>query len=323
MINKIYTLDATLRDGGFLNNWLFEEKNIINTADSLLRSNMDFLEGGLVSFDVVSNKDFSIFHSVFDAKKAFWGFDLKKITFMIDLKGFDKRVLEQSGNGSFLRLSYYKKDIKDMLFVANLIKERNYDLFLQTMVTNDYSKDEFVSLIKEVNRLSPFAFYIVDSFGSMDFDSVKSYFLLADEFLSKDIKIGFHLHDNLGKSADIMQKISNESFFHDLIFDSCILGIGRGGGNADTKKVLSFLNKTNDFSSLEQVEENVIKPIVLNRKFPKKIYELSAKYKVHPYYAEFFFKNNINEPSCHSLYQKINECGKNHFDLNFAENLIK
>ena len=46
--NKIKILDCTLRDGGYLNGWLFGEKTIKSILSNLKKSNIDYIECGFL-----------------------------------------------------------------------------------------------------------------------------------------------------------------------------------------------------------------------------------------------------------------------------------
>ncbi|KPA17959.1 nucleoid-structuring protein H-NS, partial [Candidatus Magnetomorum sp. HK-1] len=45
-IDKLKILDCTIRDGGYLNNWFFDDKFVTNLVNSLSKSNIDIIEIG-------------------------------------------------------------------------------------------------------------------------------------------------------------------------------------------------------------------------------------------------------------------------------------
>ena len=47
-MREIYVLDNTLRDGGYVNDWNFGEKNISGIIDKLVNSNVDIIECGFI-----------------------------------------------------------------------------------------------------------------------------------------------------------------------------------------------------------------------------------------------------------------------------------
>ena len=72
------------------------------------------------------------------------------------------------------------------------LKNWGITFFLQPMVSMGYTDEEFLKLIEKANRLVPYAFYIVDSFGMMKEKDLLRYFMLAETNLNKGICLGFH-----------------------------------------------------------------------------------------------------------------------------------
>ena len=48
-MSKIKVLDCTLRDGGYLNNWIFGTNNIQNIISKLALANIDYIECGFLN----------------------------------------------------------------------------------------------------------------------------------------------------------------------------------------------------------------------------------------------------------------------------------
>ena len=46
--SKIKILDCTLRDGGYINDWMFSSKNIQSIINELANSGIDFIECGFL-----------------------------------------------------------------------------------------------------------------------------------------------------------------------------------------------------------------------------------------------------------------------------------
>ena len=49
--NKVYVLDCTLRDGGYINNWNFGNQTIKNIVNSLVKAKIDIIECGFISLE--------------------------------------------------------------------------------------------------------------------------------------------------------------------------------------------------------------------------------------------------------------------------------
>ena len=76
-----------------------------------------------------------------------------------------------------------------------------------------YSDLELLRLVEKINALRPYAFYIVDTLGSMYRNEVSHRFYLIDENMSPEIHLGFHGHNNLQlafSNAQVLGKIQTK-----------------------------------------------------------------------------------------------------------------
>lgn len=97
-----------------------------------------------------------------------------------------------------------------------------------------YSDIELLRLVEKINALRPYAFYIVDTLGSMYRNEVSHRFYLIDENMDPQIRLGFHGHNNMQlafSNAQVLGKIQTK---RTLILDSSVYGMGRGAGNLPT-----------------------------------------------------------------------------------------
>ena len=63
-----------------------------------------------------------------------------------------------------------------------------------------------LGLFQKVNKIHPYAFSIVDTFGSMMKPDLQRIYSLAEHNLEKSIVIGLHLHENLALSYSLAQE---------------------------------------------------------------------------------------------------------------------
>ena len=72
-----------------------------------------------------------------------------------------------------------------------------------------YTDAELLDLIEKINELEPYAFSIVDTFGSLYREDLQRVFYLVHHNLWANAKIGFHSHNNLHvKNEDFMKSFS-------------------------------------------------------------------------------------------------------------------
>lgn len=64
-----------------------------------------------------------------------------------------------------------------------------------------YSKAERSALLQQVNDLHPFAFSIVDTFGTLHLSELIAIFTQMHAELDPDIRVGLHTHNNLQLSC--------------------------------------------------------------------------------------------------------------------------
>ena len=70
MKKKFKILDCTLRDGGYVIDWNFKEKNIQSIITNLVQANVDFIECGFLK-DCIYSLDKTFFSSVDELEKLF------------------------------------------------------------------------------------------------------------------------------------------------------------------------------------------------------------------------------------------------------------
>ena len=88
-------------------------------------------------------------------------------------------------------------DVENAARLAAAILDKGYQVFFQPVGTAFYSDMELLRLVERVNRLRPFAFYMVDTLGSMYPGQVTRQFHLIHENMDPAIRLGFHGHNNL------------------------------------------------------------------------------------------------------------------------------
>ncbi|MEA2029112.1 MAG: 3-deoxy-manno-octulosonate cytidylyltransferase, partial [Campylobacterota bacterium] len=177
------------------------------------------------------------------------------------------------------------------------------------------------------NELKPHAFYIVDSFGSIDKKDFMRFFLLTDHRLSDDIAIGFHGHNNMQfVFANAINMIESTTSRH-IIIDSSVFGMGRGAGNLNSEIILDYLNKyyakNYNVEPLLEVMDDYIERLYKTNPwgFTPSQY-LSARHEVHPNYATFLTnKKRLSIAAINEIMSSIEEERKNSFSKEYIEGL--
>lgn len=320
-MKKIQILDCTLRDGGYINNWEFGFDNIKEIIFNLSSANFDFLECGFLKPDTY-NKNKTIFSNLNQLLKLLPDKNFKtKYALMINYGEVDINNINENDSNIFLRVAFKKYQLKDALVFIQQLKEKNYNIFINPMHTDIYSKDELLTLLDNVNKIKPFAFSIVDTIGAMDKDYILKLYNIINSNLSNNISLCFHSHNNLGLSYLNTLELIKHNNSRNLIIDCSLMGMGRCAGNLAAEEIISKFDLY-DKKIIDKTIEKYIKPIH-HASFwgQKKEYLLSAKYRLHPNYAKYLIDRNFSINKIEKTFNLIPEDKKDDFDVKIIEKI--
>lgn len=294
-MNRIRVLDCTLRDGGYCNQWKFGFKNTKKIISGLVQANVDIIECGFLTNKMTYQKDVTKFTNMDEVASVIPEKREGKIFVCLmnygdysleDIPDYDGSSLEG------LRVAFHKENMLEALEFCKSIKNKGYKVFIQAMVSLNYSDDEFLDLISRVNAFSPYAFYIVDSFGVMKRKDLIRLFYLVEHNLKDNIYIGYHSHNNMQLAYSNAQALVDIQTKRSLIIDSSIFGMGRGAGNLNTELFVEHLNDnigTNYvLKPLLQIIDDVLNNFYLSNYWGYSLPNyLSAVHNCHPNYASY------------------------------------
>ncbi len=290
---KYALLDCTLRDGGYITNWRFSDEVIRSITQGLSSANLDYVEVGYLN----SQDNYQGNTTQFDTAKR--ADDVCKpntdrtiYLAMADVQKFSDMDIEPYDNGyiSGIRVVFYKHQIEEGIKLSRRVKECGYKLFVQPMVTIDYSTDEYARLLDEIARIEPYAVSIVDSFGYMMKEDFRNYFRILDNSLDNDARIGFHSHNNLDLAFVTAQDVLDYNTQRNLIIDCSLYGMGRGAGNLNTELIARYYNQLlgekYDIDLIISLISKYIMPIFHTKKWGYSPYLfLTGMKHYHPNYA--------------------------------------
>ncbi len=298
-MTQVEILDCTLRESGYLNNRNFGVQNIQSIVNNLENSNIKYIECGYLK-DVKFNPDIALYNSI-KTFENFIGQHKAKLILMIN---YGEYFVEETPQNTLLRIAFRKNDRENALKYCKELKEKGFEIFINPMHTNFYTEYELENLINSVNKICPYGFTVTDSTGSMTEADLSNIFKITEN-LDKNIKLCFHSHNNLQLSFSNARHFIRHN--ENIIIDSTLCGVGRGGGNLSTEKIAEFLNNSFDknynMSTILKTAQDKIQPIC-KEKLPQIPYFISAVNKCHPNYAKFLIEKSIP-------YEKFNEILKN------------
>ena len=299
-------LECTLRDGGYINNWEFGFRAINDMISKLETANVDILELGFLKNEVY-DKNRTVFNDVkqinalIPNKRSDINYAaMIEVVNPLPLDMLDERV--DDGIDTIRVIVWKTKHDENGKIVDALdegynyckgIVEKGYNLCVQPARVDQYSDEEFVSMLKKFESLHPMAIYVVDSWGTQNSDSITHYIELANKNLKSDIAIGYHGHNNLMQAFDIATSLIKKNFARDLFIDASVYGIGRGAGNLNSEIIGKYLNdvlnKNYDILPMIDIYEKYIKEIYSKHEWGYSIpYYLTAQYNCNPNYGEYY-----------------------------------
>ena len=148
----IKNLDCTVRDGGYINNWRFNEKFINEYCSILNITNIDYVEIGFINkTNNYKNKIVGEHRNLNEETiKKFDKYNFKKVV-MADFTDVNYQLLENKINVDLIRIAFHKKDLKKALETCKLIKELGYIVSVNAMAITNYTNDEINYLFEYIN----------------------------------------------------------------------------------------------------------------------------------------------------------------------------
>ena len=328
---SIQVLDCTLRDGGYVNDWRFGRKTIRSILEKLENANIDIIECGFLT-KMVKEQECSLFGSVRDIEGMLPPQPRRAMyvaMIAIGERELHPEELTPCAQSSItgIRLTFHKHEIEKAFAWARMIMEKGYEVFMQPVGTVFYSDRELLELVEQMNRLNPFAFYIVDTLGSMYRNDVSHRFYLIDKNMNPNIKLGFHGHNNLQlafSNAQILGKIQTK---RTLILDSSVYGMGRGAGNLPTELITQYINKNiasrYDVSMVMDIYDEYISRIRKQYEWGYAVpYHIAASYVCHPNYAAYLInKQTLTMKDIEKIIRSIPPAYKILYDRSLIEQL--
>lgn len=310
-MNRVRILDCTLRDGGYINDFRFGDTVIKDIVAKLSKASIDIIECGFLQSGAF-DRDKSLYGSV-SAIKHHIGVKNKNLMYvaMIQYGGISNEEIEPYDGDSVdgIRVTFHEHEIDDAFVLGRQLMDKGYQVFMQPVGTVTYTDEALLRLIARINTLKPYAFYIVDTLGTMYKNDLLRMFYLVDHNLDKKIAVGFHSHNNLQLSFANAQELMQLNTPRRLIIDASVYGMGRGAGNLHTELVTQYINANFglQYDNLEILEiiDGHIRPLSLRYTWGyDAAYYIASITGCHPNYASFL----LNKQTLHvqDIYSILN-----------------
>lgn len=294
----IRVLDATIRDGGLVNNFEFSDAFVNALYRANVKAGVDYME-----FGYKASKE------LFDVNKfGKWKFcdeaDLRsivgdnnsdmKIAVMADVGRCDYKqdILPKSESViDMVRVATYVHQMPAAIKMIEDLKEKGYEVCCNLMAISTAKESEIDQALEMVAQSSADGIYLVDSYGSLYPEQIRA---MADKYMEIADKygkyVGMHAHNNqqLAFANTIEATARGISYL-----DATMMSIGRGAGNCAIELLISFLKnpKYNIFPILKFIENYMIplreNGLVWGYDIP---YLLTGRFNQHPSSAIDYMK---------------------------------
>ena len=322
-------LDCTLREAP-VEKMVFGKRFIQRFLSGLGRVGVDVIECGFLK-----NEEYVEGSTIFKRVEEIQPYLLNRrpesmYVALVDYGRYDLDNLSEYTGESIdgIRICFKKAERNEVIEYAKAIKKKGYKVFIQHVDTLDYTDLELLQFIAKVNELRPYAYSVVDTFGSMYVDDMRRICELVNHNLDKRIKLGFHGHDNLMMAnANVQEFVDLFSERRDIIVDASLLGCGRGAGNAKMELVVAYLNKKRRCNyDLNEVLDMIdhLMPRIQSRctwgySMP---YVLSGLHGTHVFNVNYLLKNhNIKLKDLRGIIERLDYQQKKKYDYDLLDSL--
>lgn len=289
-------IDCTIRDGGHLNNWDFDNEVVKAAYYAALKGGVDFFEigyrfpyshPGLGDYGYC--KDDFLFSLVEANEKC-------KLLVMVNANTSDAVEFTDCRPDltpvSGVRVAAYPYEFERAIKLLELLHSKGYLVYLNLMAASEITEKQYDILRKWENKHIIGSIYFADSFGAFTPSDIPFFVKKLRELGFREI--GFHSHNNLQMAfANSLKSIELGATF----IDASIYGMGRGAGNLPIEIFLGYLEKEgysqyNTLPYLEVIDRyfySIYKKIEWGYSIQNLIGGLA---NVHPYYIDNLFGRN-------------------------------
>ncbi len=242
----IRVVDATLRDGGLVNDFYFTDEFVKALYAANLKAGVDYMEFGYKASSEMFDPD----------KFGKWKFckdeDIRqivgdnetdlKIAVMADVGRCDyqKDIIERSESPiDLIRVATYMNSIPTAVDMIEDAAKKGYETTCNIMAISNAQEADVKAALDMLGKTPVNGLYIVDSYGALypeQIARIVDLFMNAAEKYGK--KVGIHAHNNQQLAfANTIEAVGDGADWLDATYGN----MGRGAGNCAMELLLGFL----------------------------------------------------------------------------------
>lgn len=262
--SDVKVVDATLRDGGLVNDFYFSDEFVKALYETNIRAGVDYMEFGYKSSS-----------EIFDTNKfGKWKFcnddDIRavvgdnntdlKVAVMADVGRCDykKDITDKTDSPiDLVRVATYLNTMPAAAHMIEDIAAKGYEVSCNIMAVSNVQEADLRVALDILAETPVDVIYIVDSFGSLYPEQIARIADLYMEYAVKyEKKIGMHAHNNQQLAfANTIEAVGDGVDWLDATYG----GMGRGAGNCQMELLLGFLRnpKYNIYPVIQFIEKYI------------------------------------------------------------------
>lgn len=242
----IKVVDATLRDGGLVNNFGFSDEFVKELYKTNVAAGVDYMEFGYkASKDIFNPNDFGKwkFSNEEDIRAVVGDNDTAlKICVMADVgrTDFKRDIIKKSDSViDMIRVATYIHQIPSAIEMITDAKEKGYEVTVNLMAVSKVKDEDLYNGLELLAESGADTIYLVDSFGAFYPEQIRR---LTATYMAACVKngktVGIHAHNNQQLAfANTIEAAANGA----SLLDATMSGMGRGAGNCYMESLLAFL----------------------------------------------------------------------------------
>ena len=242
----IKVLDATIRDGGLVNNFFFTDEFVKELYEANIKAGVDYMEFGYkASKDLFDKNEFGKwkFCDEEDIRSIVGDNQTDmKIAVMADVgrTDFEKDIIDKADSViDLIRVATYINTIPAAIEMIEYCHEKGYETSVNIMAVSTANTKDIEQALEILGQSNVDVIYLVDSYGSLYPEQVREltemYVAMGEKYGKK---IGMHAHNNQQMAfANTIEAATHGASY----LDATMMGMGRGAGNCVLEGLMGFL----------------------------------------------------------------------------------
>ncbi|MDP2106147.1 MAG: hypothetical protein Q8J76_09155, partial [Desulfobulbaceae bacterium] len=226
---EIKVIDCTVRDGGLMNKWQFDDKFVRRVYESLSKAGVDYMEIGYLSSEGMFSREEMgpwKFCAEDDLKRIIGTGEKKiKLSAMADIGriNYDDIPHKTESSLDMIRVACYVHQVDAAIDLAHHCIDKGYETTINLMAVSTVGLRDLEEALGDLAKSRVPIIYLVDSFGAFYSEDIETLTKRYMESLPGKI-IGIHSHNNqqLGFANTITSIICGINYL-----DATLYGIGR------------------------------------------------------------------------------------------------